>query len=132
MTKIFILITFDITLISLSCLLSEVKFVLIRWNKGFGVITIKICNVISDSKLESGEILEEMLLEFLSSVCIYLRECCPLMLLGRSPVDGRGGQLEIAGVVVGSWGPNMSSGGRGGRGGNPMHPRVMSVGGPRR
>ncbi|XP_045164687.2 constitutive coactivator of PPAR-gamma-like protein 1 homolog isoform X2 [Mercenaria mercenaria] len=52
-------------------------------------------------------------------------------ILGRSPVDGRGGQLEIAGVVVGSWGPNLSASSRG-RGGNQMQPRVMSVGGPRR
>ena len=28
---------------------------------------------------------------------------------GRSPVDTRGGQLQIAGVVVGSWGPNTKS-----------------------
>ena len=49
-------------------------------------------------------------------------------------MDARGGQLEIAGVVVGSWASNMSSGGRGGRGGNnnQISPRVMSVGGPRR
>lgn len=52
-------------------------------------------------------------------------------ILGRSPVDGRGGQLEIAGVVVGSWGPNLSASSRG-RGGNQMQPRVMSVGGARR
>ena len=45
-------------------------------------------------------------------------------------MDARGGQLEIAGVVVGSWASNMSSGGRG-RGGNQISPRVMSVGGPR-
>lgn len=51
-------------------------------------------------------------------------------ILGRSPVDGRGGQLEIAGVVVGSWGPNLSAGGRG-RANNSLSPRVMSVGGPR-
>lgn len=50
---------------------------------------------------------------------------------GRSPVDGRGGQLEIAGMVVGRWGPNLSASG-GGKGGNSMQPRVMSVGGPRR
>lgn len=50
---------------------------------------------------------------------------------GRSPVDGRGGQLEIAGMVVGRWGPNLSASGSG-RGGNSMQPRVMSVGGPRR
>ncbi|XP_046542627.1 constitutive coactivator of PPAR-gamma-like protein 1 isoform X2 [Haliotis rubra] len=46
-------------------------------------------------------------------------------ILGRSPIDSRGGQLEIAGVVVGSWGPNLSAG-RGARGG--MSPQVMSVG----
>ncbi|RUS79565.1 hypothetical protein EGW08_012695, partial [Elysia chlorotica] len=46
---------------------------------------------------------------------------------GRSPVEAQGGQLEIAGVVVGQWGPNMSN--RRGRGGNsPMPPQVMSVG----
>ncbi|XP_052283833.1 constitutive coactivator of PPAR-gamma-like protein 1 isoform X2 [Dreissena polymorpha] len=53
-------------------------------------------------------------------------------ILGRSPVDGRGGQLEIAGVVVGSWGPNLSAASRGSRGNNSIQPRVMSVGGPRR
>ncbi|XP_050414572.1 constitutive coactivator of PPAR-gamma-like protein 1 [Patella vulgata] len=51
-------------------------------------------------------------------------------LLGRSPVDARGGQLEIAGVVVGSWGANVS-GQRRGRSGGPS-PQIMSVGGPRR
>ncbi|KAK3691038.1 hypothetical protein RRG08_049343 [Elysia crispata] len=46
---------------------------------------------------------------------------------GRSPVEAQGGQLEIAGVVVGQWGPNMSN--RRGRGGNSqMPPQVMSVG----
>ena len=52
-------------------------------------------------------------------------------------MDGRGGQLEIAGMVVGRWGPNLSAsgggGGGGGKGGNSIQPRVMSVGGgPRR
>lgn len=47
---------------------------------------------------------------------------------GRSPVDARGGQLEIAGVVVGSWGPNLHGAARG-RASN-MAPQVMSVGGP--
>ena len=51
---------------------------------------------------------------------------------GRSPVDTRGGQLEIAGVVVGSWGPNLSRGGREEREDPGMSPRVMSVGGGRR
>ncbi|XP_012938515.1 constitutive coactivator of PPAR-gamma-like protein 1 isoform X1 [Aplysia californica] len=44
---------------------------------------------------------------------------------GRSPVEAQGGQLEIAGVVVGQWGPNTSN--RRGRGGQ-MPPQVMSVG----
>lgn len=44
---------------------------------------------------------------------------------GRSPIEAQGGQLEIAGVVVGQWGPNMS--GRRGRGGQ-IPPQVMSVG----
>ncbi|ESO82329.1 hypothetical protein LOTGIDRAFT_223375 [Lottia gigantea] len=47
---------------------------------------------------------------------------------GRSPVDARGGQLEIAGVVVGSWGANVPS--RRGRQGPT--PQIMSVGGGRR
>ncbi|GFO23155.1 constitutive coactivator of ppar-gamma-like protein 1-like protein [Plakobranchus ocellatus] len=48
-------------------------------------------------------------------------------ILGRSPVEAQGGQLEIAGVVVGQWGPNMSA--RRGRGGaSPMPPQVMSIG----
>lgn len=47
-------------------------------------------------------------------------------ILGRSPVDARGGQLEIAGVVVGSWGPNIPTSGRGRNSG--LSPRVMSVG----
>lgn len=48
---------------------------------------------------------------------------------GQSPIDARGGQLEIAGVVVGSWGANIP-GSRGGNGGmGSMSPRVMSVGG---
>ncbi|XP_059152250.1 constitutive coactivator of PPAR-gamma-like protein 1 homolog isoform X2 [Physella acuta] len=46
-------------------------------------------------------------------------------ILGRSPIEAQGGQLEIAGVVVGQWGPNMS--GRRGRGGQ-IPPQVMSVG----
>ena len=42
-------------------------------------------------------------------------------------MEAQGGQLEIAGVVVGQWGPNMSN--RRGRGGAPqMPPQVMSVG----
>ncbi|XP_046396585.1 constitutive coactivator of PPAR-gamma-like protein 1 homolog [Ischnura elegans] len=46
-------------------------------------------------------------------------------LVGRRSVLARGGQLEIAGVVVGSWGPNFGSGGGGnsnavGGGGNNM------------
>lgn len=45
-------------------------------------------------------------------------------------MDARGGQLEIAGVVVGSWGPNLPGGNRGGRSGNQLSPHVMSVGGP--
>ncbi|XP_041349782.1 constitutive coactivator of PPAR-gamma-like protein 1 isoform X2 [Gigantopelta aegis] len=57
-------------------------------------------------------------------------------ILGRSPVDQRGGQLEVAGVVVGSWGPNYSAaergrGGHPGQGGPPGHngmPQVMSMG----
>ncbi|WAR26221.1 F120A-like protein [Mya arenaria] len=53
-------------------------------------------------------------------------------ILGRSPVDGRGGQLEIAGVVVGSWGPNLSGSSRGRGGNGPLQPRVMSVGGGQR
>lgn len=53
---------------------------------------------------------------------------------GQSPIDARGGQLEIAGVVVGSWGANIPGGhNRGGNGGmGSMSPRVMSVGGQRR
>ncbi|KAH9504768.1 hypothetical protein Btru_061924 [Bulinus truncatus] len=46
-------------------------------------------------------------------------------ILGRSPIEAQGGQLEIAGVVVGQWGPNMSN--RRGRG-NQIPPQVMSVG----
>jgi hypothetical protein len=54
-------------------------------------------------------------------------------LLGHSPVDGRGGQLQIAGVVVGSWGGNSQGRGnnpnRPGRGAsNSAPPHVMSVG----
>ncbi|XP_055881657.1 constitutive coactivator of PPAR-gamma-like protein 1 homolog isoform X2 [Biomphalaria glabrata] len=48
-------------------------------------------------------------------------------ILGRSPIEAQGGQLEIAGVVVGQWGPNMSNR-RGGRGGNQIPTQVMSVG----
>jgi len=54
---------------------------------------------------------------------------------GRSPVDSRGGQLQIAGVVVGSWGGNTQShnqrAGRMAGGPNSQPPQVMSVG-PRR
>ncbi|GFS19690.1 constitutive coactivator of PPAR-gamma-like protein 1-like protein [Elysia marginata] len=51
----------------------------------------------------------------------------PLLDMCRSPVEAQGGQLEIAGVVVGQWGPNMSN--RRGRGGvSQMPPQVMSVG----
>lgn len=32
--------------------------------------------------------------------------------LMRRPIPSRGGQLEIAGVVVGSWGPNFGQPGR--------------------
>ena len=58
------------------------------------------------------------------------------LLLGHSPVDGRGGQLEIAGVVVGSWGANTHShsgqrGSRRGGQGDMVPPHVTSVG-PRR
>ena len=47
------------------------------------------------------------------------------LLIGRSPVEAQGGQLEIAGVVVGQWGPNNST--RRARGGQ-VPPQVMSVG----
>ena len=47
-------------------------------------------------------------------------------------MDGRGGQLQIAGVVVGNWGANTHGGGnRGGRKSNIGPPQVTSVG-PRR
>lgn len=36
----------------------------------------------------------------------------PLRELFRRPVPSRGGQLEIAGVVVGQWGPNYGQPGR--------------------
>ena len=55
-----------------------------------------------------------------------MHNVCILYVVGRSPVDARGGQLEIAGVVVGSWGPNIPSSGRGRNSG--LSPRVMSVG----
>ena len=62
-------------------------------------------------------------------ICFY-----HLFITGQSPIDARGGQLEIAGVVVGSWGANIPGGhNRGGNGGmGSMSPRVMSVGGQRR
>ncbi len=53
---------------------------------------------------------------------------------GHSPVDSRGGQLQIAGVVVGNWGANTHGGGGhrgGGRQSNVGPPQVTSVG-PRR
>ncbi|BFZ10311.1 hypothetical protein BsWGS_13352 [Bradybaena similaris] len=46
-------------------------------------------------------------------------------ILGRSPIEAQGGQLEIAGVVVGQWGPNMSN--RRSRA-SQLPPQVMSVG----
>lgn len=49
---------------------------------------------------------------------------------GRRGMLARGGQLEIAGVVVGSWGPNFGAGGRGRS--MQMPPQVTSVGGMRR
>ena len=63
-----------------------------------------------------------------SSILIW-----PLILsIGHSPMDGRGGQLQIAGVVVGNWGANTHGGGnRGGRQSNIGPPQVTSVG-PRR
>ena len=52
------------------------------------------------------------------------------MLTGRSPVDSRGGQLQIAGVVVGSWGANTQAQNTrpGGRGTHVAPPHVTSVG----
>ena len=51
---------------------------------------------------------------------------------GHSPVDSRGGQLQIAGVVVGNWGANTHGGGnRWGRQSHIGPPQVTSVG-PRR
>ncbi|CAG0899993.1 unnamed protein product [Darwinula stevensoni] len=55
-------------------------------------------------------------------------------MLGRRALPARGGQLEIAGVVVGQWGPNYPGGGGGrGRGNMYMEPQVpvMAVGGMR-
>lgn len=54
-----------------------------------------------------------------------------ISVLGITPVDARGGQLEIAGVVVGSWGANTTAqqrhyGGRNQHGSPP--PCIMSVG----
>lgn len=58
---------------------------------------------------------------------------------GHGPIDSRGGQLQIAGVVVGSWGANthvqQQTGGGRGRGTHvapPLPPQVLSVGMPRR
>ena len=46
-------------------------------------------------------------------------------MLGRRALPARGGQLEIAGVVVGQWGPNYPGGGGGrGRGNMYMEPQV--------
>ena len=55
------------------------------------------------------------------------------MLPNFRPVPNRciGGQLEIAGVVVGSWGANIP-GGRGGSNMGGMSPRIMFVSGARR
>ena len=65
---------------------------------------------------------------------------------GAGPVDARGGQLQIAGVVISNWGPNMhaqqqkrggggggggAAGGCGGGRGDAPPPQVTSVG-PRR
>ena len=67
------------------------------------------------------------------TLLIPITDC--LVFPGRSPVDSRGGQLQIAGVVVGNWGANTQSHGnqRGNRvsGPNNQPPQVMSVG-PRR
>uniref|UniRef100_T1INJ6 Constitutive coactivator of PPAR-gamma-like protein 1 n=1 Tax=Strigamia maritima TaxID=126957 RepID=T1INJ6_STRMM len=49
---------------------------------------------------------------------------------GRRGMLARGGQLEIAGVVVGSWGPNFGASGRGRN--VQVPPQVTSVGGVRR
>ena len=43
-----------------------------------------------------------------------------------SNVDGRGGQLEIAGVVVGNWGANMEGGHRGRRAGRARGNNFMA------
>jgi len=53
----------------------------------------------------------------------------PYPIDARRPLLARGGQLEIAGVVVGSWGPNY---GIGARGRNLMSPQITSVGSVRR
>ena len=53
---------------------------------------------------------------------------------GAGQVDSRGGQLQIAGVVVGNWGPNIQAQHQKQRGrgrGDPPPPQVTSVG-PRR
>ena len=51
----------------------------------------------------------------------------PAPLSGRSPVDSRGGQLQIAGVVVGNWGPNVQSQQTKSQG-NVAPPHVTAVG----
>ena len=53
---------------------------------------------------------------------------------GHGQVDTRGGQLQIAGVVVGNWGPNMqsSSGRPGGRGTHVAPPPQVTSVGPKR
>ena len=77
--------------------------------------------------------------------CVYFRDftslhACTALFVGHGSgqVDSRGGQLQIAGVVVGNWGPNIQAqhqkqrgrGGGGGRG-DSLPPQVTSVG-PRR
>ena len=52
-------------------------------------------------------------------------------------MDSRGGQLQIAGVVVGNWGPNVQAhqtrpGHRGGSGSNNVAPPHVTAVGPRR
>ncbi|XP_031778257.1 constitutive coactivator of PPAR-gamma-like protein 1 homolog isoform X1 [Nasonia vitripennis] len=60
----------------------------------------------------------------------------PQRSLMRRPIPSRGGQLEIAGVVVGSWGPNFGQPGRIPQPlqGGPQRripPQVTSIGGPK-
>ena len=54
---------------------------------------------------------------------LYFAVIC---VVGKSPVDSRGGQLQIAGVVVGQWGANTA--GRPGGRGTHVAPQVYSVG----